>query len=712
MMFAPLLVAPVLVQAGIDDPLASESYVYAPRDEAVATLSGMQRMVVEGDELRATGRRSLPRALAAAAGSGLWLQETNLGGGTAFLRGVTGNQVLLLIDGVRLNDSTTRFGPNQILNTIDPAIVERIEITRGPASVLYGSDAIGGAIHIHTRRQKPVAEGEYLGAALDLDVSSSVMGGRVSPQGAWADGTDGVLAIGSLADYQDLWTAEGVVEDTGYDGSAAFLAWVRDLGRDRELSVSAWMHRDNDVPRTDKLVVGFGQTNPSNDVWTFGLQDRRQVLFTYTDEAFDLGFADTMQARLSLRSYDEERERQDFGSTTYRFERDEVESIGASVEWTRAVGDDHLLTFGLDVDHDQVDSTRTDTDTITSVATVKDGQFAPDADYTGVGVFLQDEWSGWDPVDVTAGLRFSTFSFGFDGFGGGPSECGDFSALTASVQAARDLAEGHRVSATLAQGFRAPNLDDLAKEGSFGGGTELPNADLDPETSLTLELGYDFVGDGSAFSVAVFGTEIRDVVGRRLQDAGTPAAGDEIYLRDNAGEVRLAGIEVGGMLDLSGTWSLDYGAAFVRGRQDDETIDGSSGTAPFDDVDWRRVPPLHGTVGLTYTPHDPLGVRDGHGSIGPGFEALRVSVTAADRQDFLHPQDISDPRIDPDGTPGWARLDLDLWGPIGEQDPDGLGGSSSWILGFHNITDTAYRPHGSSFDGAGFTMSVGVHLAL
>ena len=713
MLQAALLAVPVLFQAGTEDPARSESYVYAPRDEAAATLSGTQRVVVDGEDLRATGRRSLPQAIAAAAGPGFWLQETNMGGGSAFLRGVTGNQVLILVDGVRLNDSTTRFGPNQIMNTIDPAIVERVEVTRGPASVLYGSDAIGGVIHIHTRRQLPLGKGEeYVGGAMDVNASSATMGGRLTPQAAWGGYTDGVIGMGTLYNFHDLEAGSGTVEHTGYDGGAAFLAWVRDLGRERELSVSAWMHRDNDVPRTDKMIVGFGQTNPKEDLYRFSLQDRRQVLVTYTNEDYDLQLADRMQVRLSARSYDEERQRIAFGSTTHRFERDEVESLGLAVEWQKAVGDEHLLTFGIDADHDRVDSMRRDTDLVTTVVTPEEGQFAPDADYTGIGLFVQDEWSGLDPIDVTAGLRLSHFAFSFDEFGGGASESCDFSAITASVQAARDLQPGHRVSATLAQGFRAPNLDDLAKDGDFGGGTELHNPDLDPETSLTLELGYDYTGAGSTFSAAVFGTQISDVIGRRLQDAGTPATGDEIYIRDNAGEVNLVGIELGGMTALSETLELDWGAAFVRGKQEDETIDVSSGTAPFDGVDWRRVPPLHGSLGLTWTPIDGAAGRAGHGHIGPGFESLRFGVTAAAEQPFLHPQDISDPRIDPDGTDAWTRFDVDMWGPIGEPNPDGLGGSSRWTLGFHNLFNADYRVHGSGFDAAGFSIAAGVHYAL
>ena len=688
-------------------PAQSESYVYAPRDVAPASTPAAQRQVFSGAALRATGQRSLPGALAAVAGPGVWMQETNLGGGAPFVRGLTGNQVLILVDGVRLNDSTTRFGPNQILNTVDPAIVESIEVLRGPSSVLYGSDAIGGVILIHTRRELPAGSSGAGGvrASLDSEVVSSVEGGSLTPAVAWSGPDDGVLFIGSLFEYHDLQTGSGFEPPTGYDGGAAFGAWRRDFGAGRSVSLSAWLHRDDDVPRTDKLVVGFGQTNPSNDVYRYALQDRGQVLLAYSDERLDQAFADSMQLRLSARSYEEERETRKFGATKFTFERDETTSLGLGADWVKALGDEHLLTYGFDLDHDQVDSTRRDVDG--GVTTVQDGQFAPNAEYTAFGAFVQDELFGFEPFDVTAGLRFSAFDFAFDGFGGAPSESGDFTALTASLQAARDLGHGHRVAATLAQGFRAPNLDDLAKDGDFGGGVELHNADLGPEKSLTAELAWEFADQGDRWQVAVFGTEVRDVIGRRLFDAGSPSTGDETYIRDNAGELLLWGAELGGEIELEegGPLSLDFGLAYVLGRQVDETLDIATGTAPFDGVDWRRVPPLHGTLGLSWRP-------DGAApETGIGFESARLGLVFADRQDRLHPEDISDPRIDPNGTAGWARVDLDFTGPFGASTDRGLGGRSAWFLGIHNLFDAAYRIHGSGFDAPGFTLSLGLHWA-
>ena len=81
----------------------------------------------------------------------MFVQKTNHGGGSPFVRGLVGNQVLVLVDGIRLNNSTFRYGPNQYLATVDPGTVNRFEVLRGSGSVQYGSDALGGVIHVRNR---------------------------------------------------------------------------------------------------------------------------------------------------------------------------------------------------------------------------------------------------------------------------------------------------------------------------------------------------------------------------------------------------------------------------------------------------------------------------------------------------------------------------------------------------------------------------------
>ena len=93
--------------------------------------------------------RTLPEALAEV--PGVLVQKTGRGQGSPYIRGFTGFRTLLLVDGIRLNHAAMRSGPNQYWGTVDPLTLDRVEIFKGPASVLYGSDAIGGTVNALTR---------------------------------------------------------------------------------------------------------------------------------------------------------------------------------------------------------------------------------------------------------------------------------------------------------------------------------------------------------------------------------------------------------------------------------------------------------------------------------------------------------------------------------------------------------------------------------
>ncbi|MGY8732093.1 MAG: TonB-dependent receptor plug domain-containing protein, partial [Pirellulales bacterium] len=84
--------------------------------------------------------------------AGVLVQRSQRGAAAPFIRGLTGQQVVILVDGIRMNNATFRSGPNQYFNTIDPGMVDHIEVIRGPQTVLYGSDAMGGVINVVTRQ--------------------------------------------------------------------------------------------------------------------------------------------------------------------------------------------------------------------------------------------------------------------------------------------------------------------------------------------------------------------------------------------------------------------------------------------------------------------------------------------------------------------------------------------------------------------------------
>lgn len=678
--------------------LLPETVVTDLRAERPATSSAADVDVITAEQLKRTGERSLPRAIGRAAGIGVLVQETNLGGGSPMLRGLIGERVLIVVDGVRLNDSTTRTGPNQALNTIDISAVERVELVRGPAAVAYGSDAMGGAILIWTKRRLP--DGAGFSAAADAHYESASQGTLVAPQFSWADRDNGLLVSGSLAEWGDLRDGEGEQPFTGYHSNGFLASYNRALGESRMLRLSTRIHRDFDVPRTDRLVKGFGQTNPSSKVFDFDLQESEGFVAEYSDGRRN-ALADAWSARAFARHYKELRETQGFTSTTLVNEEDDILGYGAGFDFKKGLGDDHLLSWGLDYERDVVRSYRFDTNVNTGVVTEKDGAFADDARHSTYGVYAQDQIYSFAPFDLTLGLRYAHSDFSFDPFGPvSVDEEGGHDALTGSVALARSFGESWRVTGTLSQAYRSPHLDDLAKNAQVFGGTSIGNPELEPEQALTGELAVDYRDELWSGSLGAYHAGISDALGNTLIDAGNPGTlGDETYLKDNVGVITVVGVEARAARRLSDSspWTIEAGFAFTRGRQFDDTVNPQIGSAPYDDVPARRIPPLHGMLALAYQ----------HESAGAPLDWGRLELLAADKQDKLNPDDLADPRIDPNGTPGWATLDLDLGGGLPQ-----LGERARWSVGLHNLLDQDYRVHGSGLDAPGFNVVLGLSYGI
>jgi len=663
-----------------------EVLVVSPRDRPPLTASAASVTVLTGEDLARTGERSLPRAIGRAAG--VVMLESNLGGGSPILRGLLGNQVLIVVDGVRLNDSTTRFGPSQSLNTIDPAIVERVEVRLGTSSVRYGSDAIGGVILIWTKRMRPRAASNGVGGALEGLYDTATRGQRGSLELYGAGSRHGWIGVVSGADWDDLRAGDGERQElTGYRTTAAFGSLEYALEEGRTLRAIAWVHRDFDVPRTFQVVAGFGQVEPPFAKYDFALQEREQSTLIYEDRAGN-ALADQMDLRLYARSYREQRARIRTGSSTEDFGETDVDTVGIGADFAREFGSAHRFSWGFEAIHDDVDSTSRRTNTVTGAVSPNTPDFPADSRYETFAAYAQDETRLLEPLLLTLGVRWTGNSFAFGE--GAARERGSFDDLTASAVAAWDVTNTTRLTATLAQGFQAPNLEDLANDGDFAGGTEQANPDLRPAQSLMAEVGADVMGEAWSVRGAIFATRIEDALGRRLLDVGDPnVAGDELYQRANAGRLDLWGLELGAdarPLGARSPWSVSGLVNWVRGRQYDDTVDGATGSAPLDGVESRRVPPLTGRVGLGWE-------RPFESSAPRWFGGAGLALSFALDQDQLHPDDVTDPRIDPNGSDSWSIWTLDLRGAMSR--------SLTWELSLVNLLDDNYRVHGSAIDGPG-----------
>jgi len=226
-----------------ETPVTSEDEVVvtAERTESLMSKTVRSVSIVTGEDIYQRISRTVPEALRYE--QGILIQRTNLGGGAPFIRGMVGNQVLYLIDGIRMNNSTYRGGPNQYLNTIDPFFIDRIEVVRGPGSVLYGSDALGGTINIITTRRedfsKPAGfDGRLMGRASSADFEqTSHLDFNVNAQTLF-----GMAVSGNLRKFGDVTPGSNLPIQTPYDYEEQDFAGNFDFHFCRHVSVELAAH--------------------------------------------------------------------------------------------------------------------------------------------------------------------------------------------------------------------------------------------------------------------------------------------------------------------------------------------------------------------------------------------------------------------------------------------------------------------------------------
>ena len=200
--------------------------------------------------------RTLPDALRELAG--VMVQKTGHGQGSPYIRGFTGLRTLFLIDGIRLNNSTFREGPNQYWNTVDPFSVYRLELVKGPSSVLFGSDAIGGTVNAISKAHRKAPANAGLLNRLILRGASAEHSFVVRPEADYSNGAMTINAGLSLKSFGDLRAGAGTGDQpkTGYDEQDADLTLRVDLDDNHRL-IAAFQHvSQDDAWRVHKTVLG------------------------------------------------------------------------------------------------------------------------------------------------------------------------------------------------------------------------------------------------------------------------------------------------------------------------------------------------------------------------------------------------------------------------------------------------------------------------
>jgi hemoglobin/transferrin/lactoferrin receptor protein len=668
----PVVVTATLAEAALVDVPYSAAHV---SDERILELQAA----------------SFPEALVQQ--PGIMLQQTGRGMGSPFIRGFTGFRNLALIDGVRLNNSVFRDGPNQYWSLIDALSVSGIDVVKGQGSVLFGSDAVGGVVNALTKgpvyKDGPGVHTTGMVATRYATAERSWTGrieGSVSEAGRYG------LHVGLTGrTFGDLQAAgQGRLPNTGYDELGVDLKMEVFLEPETKLVLAHNQYHQDDVWRTHRTIyaVPFAGSDVGDELAHVFDQDR-YLSYVRLESDRDHGWLQHYDVTLSHQRMSEERVRRRSRGRTDQ-EGFDVDAWGIAANF-RSESPLGTLSYGASYYLDDVSAFRVSrSGGATTVA--GQGPVADDSRYHLLGVYLQDEIRIGESLDLILGGRY-TYAAAEAGRIEDPqtdrlySQSDSWQDLSGSarLQWSVDEAKRLRFFGGVSQAFRAPNLSDMSRfDVARSNEVEVPAAALDPEEFVNWEAGVRWVGEKVSASVAYFYTDIQDLIVR----APTGNLRDEQVevTRRNGGSGYVQGIESSLSLKLGKDWTVFGNMTWQEGEVESFPTESQRKVSePFS-----RLMPLTGLAGVRWD--------------SPGRRWwVEGTLQIVDDATRLSSGDVRDTqRIPPGGTPGFTVATL----RSGWQVTDAL----LLTAAVENFTDEAYRIHGSGVNQPGVNFVFGAQM--
>lgn len=626
------------------------------------SVSSLRRCAMEEYSVR-----TAPESLMSV--NGVFVQKTNHGGGSPFLRGLTGNQTLLVVDGIRLNNSIYRYGPNQYMNTIDPFAVQKMEVAKGTGSVQYGTDAMGGVIQVFTkdpefRQGETSIHGKALGRTMSGNMEKSGRGELEVRSSKMA-----VLIGVTRRDFGNLIGGKetGRQSPSGYDEQAFDAKVMAQLKPSVLLTFASQIVRQEHVPLYHKIVLENYLQNEFDP-------QQRMLSYTRLNIKGQHKLLNSLKFTASWQSSEEGRLSQRNESSIQVKEKDKVNTLGFTMEVNSKPFNAWTATSGVEIYHDKVESTRSE-HTVGGNGPVieKRGLYPDQSTYDNYSLFTLHRLSTGKWI-LDGGVRLNAFMINIS-----DATLGDVKitpeAFVFNTALMYKLNTSHCLYGALSSGFRAPNIDDMGTIGIVDFRHEQPAYDLKPEQSLNYELGYKFSTVKLQGTLSAYYMDLRQLI-TRVAEEGQFIDGYQVYRKENVEKATIKGLEammnwkVWPSLELNCGISYTYGQNKTKGE-------------PL-----RRIPPLNARAAGTYR----------HGKAYATAELLMAA-----KQDRLAQGDKSDNRIPPGGTPGWQLVNLYA----------GLHLSPFKLTaGIQNLGDEDYRTHGSGINGVGRSAVVSMEVGF
>ncbi len=642
------------------------------------------------------------------------VQRSQLGGGSPQMRGFEANKVLLMIDGVRMNNAIYRSGHVQNAITVDASILEKTEVYFGPSSVLFGSDALGGAVHFKTK--KPVlAEkfnqnitrvnilGRVASASEEQTIHADVMyGGKKmgfltsitrSEFGDLKMGknrTHGYEDWGLIPYYVSVEEGVDVLRNngnssiqkfTGYDQVDFLQKFTYRASETAELNVNFQYSNSSDVPRFDRLNDTDGHGLKWAE-WYYGPQQR--LLTSANLNLKDKKYFSEASITAAYQRIDEDRIKRRFGRAARFTNEEDVNVFSLNADFILEKDKSLSWFYGIETTYNRVESSAFEQDIFTrekgeAITRYPNGG----SNYSTYALYGSRNKKVNERLDINWGIRYNhtlakskVLENEFYTLPYNEIKIND-GALTASAGVLFKPTLLWKIAGGISSGFKSPNVDDYGKIFEKDGFVVVPNSDLGSEYVYAVDLTLEraLAKQKIRLSVTPYYTYLRNAIVRR----DTVLNGSNQFLFEgelatvqtnkNASEAHIYGVSAKVRYLLSENWLASATYNYTYGQ--DLT----------DDVPLSHISPQFGKINLEY--------QKGR------LTAEAYMFYALDKKNDRYGPGSTDNLVEAveSGTPGWKTLNLRTSTKISK--------TVILQLAVENILDTHYKVFASGLSSPG-----------
>ncbi|MEN9702396.1 MAG: hypothetical protein RIR55_1738 [Bacteroidota bacterium] len=645
----------------------------------------------------------------------IFVQKSQLGGGSPVIRGFEASRILLLVDGVRMNSAIFRAGHLQNIITVDNMSLERLEVNYGPSSTMYGSDALGGVINLFTKAPQlnnsskwksngnviyRYANGQNENRQhIDLNIANNKWAFVSSfTNSSFGDMRQGANRLTAYPDFgkrlfyvttengvdvlNDNRTSINVQKITEYTQSDFLQKILYKPSTNTEHLLNIQLSNSSNINRYDRLT----ETNKGLPVyaeWYYGPQVRNMISYKLNKTHFK-GFFQELSVNTNYQHLQESRISRKYKSSNKDFRIENVDIIGLNADLLHSDKNGEIH-FGVESYYNIVNSTahRTNIATLANSAITtrySDGptNMAYQALYVQHRKNLNQNWVLNDGLRlnlVQLNAQFKDTSLMHFPFTEAKQSN---AALTGNIGLAYNGDDGFRSTVGVSSGFRAPNIDDLTKVfDTKTGYVVVPNKDLKPEYTYNAEWTIAKNTSNYTLGASVFYTLLNNaLVADKYNWNGKSTIMyqgvlSDVYATQNKAKANLFGFNVNGRLRLIQNTELNATYTYTKGTYNDGNKE-----MPLD-----HIPPAYGRFGIKHI--DKKWNAEFYSVFNSWKKIADYNLNGEDNEIYATK----------DGMPSWMTFNL-----LTQYNPTK---DLTIGLGVENITDLNYRYFASGISAVG-----------